>query len=266
MSGHTTIHSTAIVDSSSQVGEGVTIGAYSIVGSNVILKDNVKVGPHVVIDGYTTIGEGSILYQFSSIGAAPQDLKYHGEPSTLVIGKNNTIREFVTIQPGTKSGGMETVIGDKNLFMANSHVGHDCKVGNNNVIANSCALAGHVTIENNTILGGLSAIHQFAKIGSFAMLGGGAMVSADVPPYCIAQGDRAKLRGVNVIGLERAGYSKEEISAVRKAYRHLFISSGSLTNKLESLPQDISQFPLVKSLIFFISNAERGICSSAKSL
>lgn len=261
---HCQIHPSAIVDPKATIAEDVVVGPYSIIGPNVTLDAGVWVGPHVVIEGHTHIGAGTRIFQFASIGSAPQDLKYRGEASTLTLGSNNIVREYVTLQPGTQGGGMATRIGDRNLFMANSHVGHDSLIGNDNIFANSVALAGHVTITSGVIIGGLAAVHQFVKIGENALLSGGAMVSQDVPPYCIAQGDRATLRGINTIGLQRHKFSPEDISAVKKAYRHMFFTTGKLKEKAENLPTSLLASSAVMHFIEFITSSERGICSSAK--
>jgi UDP-N-acetylglucosamine acyltransferase len=259
------IHQTAIIDANAKLGAGVTVGAYSVIGPHVEVGDRTRIGPHVVIEGRTSFGEECDIFQFSSIGSAPQDLKYHGEPSTLVIGARNKIREFVTIQPGTEHGRMTTQVGDNNLFMANSHVGHDCSVGSNNVFANSVSLAGHVTIESNVILGGMVGIHQFARVGNYAMLGAGSMVANDVPPYCIGQGDRCVLRGVNTIGLQRAGFSEEEIKAVRKVYRLLFAKVGGVKEKMNAIPEELVRMPRIAAMIEFIRSSSRGVASPSRS-
>ncbi len=222
----TSIHPTAIIDPSASIGPGTSVGPYSIIGPHVVLGENNKIGPHVVIEGRTYIGDGNTVYQFASIGAAPQDLKYRGEPSELRIGSGNIVRENVTLQPGTAGGGMLTSIGDHNLFMANTHVGHDSHVGSRCVIANGAALAGHVTVEDGVIIGGLSGIHQFVKLGRVAMIGAGAMVAQDIPPYCMAQGDRASIQGLNRVGLERNGGTREDLGVLREVYRLIFTPSG----------------------------------------
>jgi UDP-N-acetylglucosamine acyltransferase len=221
------IHPTAIVSPSAVLGEGTSVGPYSIVGPDVRMGKNNRIGPHVVIEGRTTMGDENTVYQFASVGAAPQDLKFRGEPSELRIGSRNIIRENVTLQPGTSGGGMVTAIGDQNLFMANTHVGHDSRVGNRCVIANGAALAGHVTVHDGVIIGGLSGIHQFVRLGSVSMIGAGAMVAQDVPPYCMAQGDRASIQGLNRVGLERNGGSRDDLAVLREVYRIVFNPAGT---------------------------------------
>jgi UDP-N-acetylglucosamine acyltransferase len=221
------IHPTAIIAPGAVLGDGTTVGPYSIIGAEVRMGKNNRIGPHVVIEGRTTMGDDNTVYQFASVGAAPQDLKFRGEPSELRIGSRNIIRENVTLQPGTAGGGMLTVIGDQNLFMANTHVGHDSRVGNRCVVANGAALAGHVTVHDGVIIGGLSGIHQFVRLGSVSMIGAGAMVAQDVPPYCMAQGDRASIQGLNRVGLERNGGSRDDLAVLREVYRVVFSPAGT---------------------------------------
>lgn len=265
MSLSSKIHPTAIIDPSAKIGEGTTIGPYSVIGGNVSLGKNVKVASHVVVEGYTTIGDGTEIFQFASIGSKPQDLKYKGEKSTVAIGKNNIIREYVTIQPGTENGIMTTTVGDSNLFMASSHVGHDSVIGDRNVFANQVGLSGHVTVHNNTVVGGMVGVHQFVRIGSFSMVAGGSKLGQDIPPYCVGQGDRCMLRGVNIIGLQRAGFSSENITDVKRVYRSIFSSKSAIKSKIEALPLELSSKPHIEMLISFIQSSERGICSPAKS-
>lgn len=259
------IHPTAIVDKSAVLGDGTSVGPYSIIGPKVKIGENNNLISHVVIQGNTTIGSNNEFYPFACIGTRPQDLKYKGEDSELIIGSNNTIREYVTLQPGTSGGGMKTVVGDINLFMANSHLGHDSYVGSNNVIANSVAIAGHVKIGNKVTLGGLSAVHQFVKVGDYSMLGGGSMVSLDIPPGCIAQGDRAGLVSINIIGLQRSGFQEEEISLLKKTFRKICISKGPLQDRIESAIEEISSDPkyseqsLSAQFIEFVKSSDRGI-------
>ena len=257
------IHKTAIIENGAEIGEGVEVGAYSVIGSNVKIGDKCKIGPHAVIEGDTTIGEETRVFQFASIGADPQDLSYRGEKTELIIGSRNKIREFVTLQPGTNKGTKKTIIGDGNLFMANCHVGHDCRVGNNNVFANSAGLAGHVTIFNNTVVGGLVGIHQFTRIGDFSMLSAGSMVGQDVPPFSIAQGDRCRLRGINVIGLQRANFASEEISAIKKAYRVLFSAPGNIKEKEAQLDDSLLEFASVRHMVEFTKETERGVTTAS---
>jgi UDP-N-acetylglucosamine acyltransferase len=256
------IHPTAIISNGAELGDGVKIGAYSIIGENVKLGSGVVVGPHAVIDGHTEIGAGSYVFQFASIGAPPQDLKYKGEPTKLVLGQNNIIRECVTISPGTITGNKITVIGSNNLLMAYSHVAHDCVVGDGNIFANGVALAGHVTIGNKTTIGGMAGIHQFACVGDYAFIGAGSMVSKDIPPYAIAQGDRARIRGVNIIGLRRAGFKREEIRAIKSSFIELFVKVGVMDNKIKNLPTAIANDSKVQLLISFIQSSKRGIAQS----
>jgi UDP-N-acetylglucosamine acyltransferase len=261
------IHATAIVDPKATLGAGTTVGAYSIIGPDVVLGENNTVGPHVVLEGRTFVGSGNTFFQFCSVGAAPQDLKFKGEPSELRIGDNNTIREFVTLQPGTAGGGMVTSIGSRNLFMANTHVGHDCVVGDRNIFANSAGLSGHVTVGNGVVVGGLSGIHQFVRLGDVAMIGGGAMVTEDIPPYCIAQGDRAKIQGLNRLGLERNGGTSEDLAALRKVYRTLFMLKGDQGKALVFKERLAAAVEIAKGnsraelFVNFLLQSKRGIAS-----
>jgi UDP-N-acetylglucosamine acyltransferase len=258
------IHPTAIVAEGAVIGAGTTVGPYSIIGPNVLLGDNNTIASHVVIEGHTKIGSGNTFFQFSSIGSRPQDLKFKGEASTLEIGDGNLVREYVTIQPGTAGGGMRTTIGNSNLFMANSHIGHDAHIGNSNIFANSTALAGHITVGNFVNVGGLCGIHQFVRLGDFCLLGAGSMVSNDVPPFCIAQGDRARLAGVNTVGLERRGVSQEEVRAIRRLFKQLFLASGTLEQKLAQARADFASSGLALQMLDFIATSPRGVCSVRK--
>lgn len=252
------IHPTAIVSEKAVIGAECTIGPYSVIGPKVVIGAGTSVGSHVVIEGITHIGKENKIFQFASIGAIPQDLKYHGEESTLEIGDRNIIREYVTLQPGTQGGGMHTTIGNSNLFMANSHVGHDCRLGNFNIIANSVAIAGHVTVGDGVTLGGLCGIHQFVRLGDYALLGAGAMVNKDVPPYCLAQGDRAKLAGINRVGLERRGFSNEDIRTLKNLYRELFLTEGLWRERIEKAKQ-LAKIPAAIKLVEFVASSERGV-------
>jgi len=253
------IHQTAIIDSQAELASGVEVGPYSIIGPQVKIGRNTKIGPHVVIDGWTHIGEGCTVFQFASIGALPQDLKYKGEESWVIMGNNNTIREFVTINRGTSWSQGKTTIGNNNFFMAYSHVAHDCKIGNHVILANAATLAGHITIEDCAIVGGLVGVHQFVRLGCHSIIGGGSGVNKDVPPYMMANGQRAKLYGLNTTGLQRHHFSEEALTNLKKAYRIIFRSGITLEKASDQLAHEVENSPEVKHLIHFIESSERGI-------
>lgn len=257
----TSIHPTAIVDKNAVIGDGCEIGAFSIVGPDVVIGDRTWIGPHVVVEGRTRLGEDNKIFQFASVGSQPQDLKYKGEPSELIIGDGNIIREYVTLQPGTEAGGMFTKIGHRNLFMANTHVGHDSIVGSRCVIANGAALAGHVTVADGVIIGGLSGIHQFVRLGSVCMIGAGAMVAQDVPPYCMAQGDRATIQGLNRVGLERNGGTRDDLALLRELYRTVFTTtSGKVFKERVVMGRSmVGENPRGIDFIGFLETSERGV-------
>jgi UDP-N-acetylglucosamine acyltransferase len=254
------IHPTAIIDPNAQIDSSAEIGPFAVIGPHVRIGAGTRVGPHSVIDGWTEIGADNQIFHFAAVGGIPQDLKYRGEETWLRIGDRNIIREFATLQPGTVSGINETVIGNENLFMAYCHVAHDCVVGNRVIMANGSTLAGHVAVEDYAILGGLSAVHQFTRIGESAMLSGGAMVGQDVPPYTIAAGDRARVRGVNLVGLRRRGFSEESIALVKKAYRILVFSRLRLADALRRIREELPPGPEILHFVDFIEKSERGIC------
>jgi UDP-N-acetylglucosamine acyltransferase len=254
------IHPTAIIDSKAEISEGVEIGPYSVIEKNVLIGEGTKIGPHVVIREGTYIGKQCQISQFASIGEAPQSVGYKGEKTSLQIGDHNIIREFVTLHRGTIKGGGKTVIGNENFLMAYSHVAHDCQIGNQVVMANGATLAGHILIEDFAIIGGLSAIHQFCRVGTYAIIGGITGVLLDIPPYTKAQGDRAKLFGLNTIGLKRANFSEETLNALKKAYRIIFRSSLTLEKAMKRVVEDeISQTPEVQHFLQFIQCSKRGI-------
>jgi UDP-N-acetylglucosamine acyltransferase len=253
------IHPTAIVDPKSEIAADVTVGPYAIIGPNVEIGPGCRIGAHSVIEGPTRLGRDNAVHPFASVGSAPQDLKYRGEPTVLEIGDSNVIREFATLNRGTAGGGGVTRVGAHNVFMAYAHVAHDCIIGDHVLMANAATLAGHVTIEDHAIVGGLVAIHQHARIGESAILGGGAMVTLDVPPYCMAAGDRAKLQGLNLVGLKRRGMTKETIDALRAAYRVLFAAGLRLGDALARLRSDFAAFPEVLHLADFCAASVRGI-------
>lgn len=256
------IHPTALVDPRAELGNDVEIEAYSIVRAGVVLHDRVRIGPHAVVTGPTTIGAGTRVFPFASIGEDPQDLKYKGELTRLEIGERNTFREGVTINRGTLGGGGVTRIGSDNLFMAGSHVAHDCQVGSHCVFANCAAIAGHVVVQDRAVLGGFAGVHQHSRIGRCAMVGAGAMAAQDVPPFCIAQGDRARLFGLNIVGLRRAGFKLEVLQALKSAYRELFHPDVPMRIALEQAREVYANVPEVLELVEFCEASTRGVCRS----
>lgn len=227
------IHPTAVIEEGARIGDDVQIGPYCVIGADVSIGDGCELKSHVVVSGRTTMGAGNRVFPFSAIGQEPQDLKYHGEPSQVIIGDNNQIRENVTINAGTEGGGMITRIGDNNLLMAYAHIAHDCIVGNRIVLANCATLAGHVEVEDDAIIGGLSAIQQFVRIGQLAMIGGMSGVTKDVPPYTLlAGGYRAGLSGLNVVGLKRHGFTRTQLTGLKEIYRLLLQESGTRDERL----------------------------------
>ena len=256
------IHPSAIIDTSAQLSAGVEIGPYAIIGKHVTVGTGTTIGAHSVIGDWTTIGENNQIFHQTSVGAPPQDLKYRGDECWTRIGDNNVIREFATIHRGTVTGHGETLVGSNNLMMAYSHVAHDCIIGNGVVMANVATLAGHVTVEDNVILGGLVAVHQFSTIGAFAMIGGGTMVGLDILPYTVATSVKrdAKLRGLNLIGLKRRGFSDEAIHNLKKAYKTLFMAHLKLPDAITRIKSEIIGCPEVDYLLAFIENSKRGIC------
>lgn len=253
------IHATAIIHPGASLAADVQVGPYAIIGEHVVIGPGSWVGPHAVIEGWTEIGRDNRIFQFASVGAIPQDLKFRGEQSWLRIGDRNTIREFVTMHRGTADGGGETVVGNDNLFMAYAHVAHDCRVGNRVILANGATLAGHVQVDDHAIIGGLSAAHQFTRIGCHVMVSGGAMVAQDIPPYTIAQGDRARTIGLNLIGLQRRGFSEETIRGIKRAYKLIFRSGLRLEEALEKISSEVETSPELQGFVTFIRNSERGI-------
>ena len=260
------IHPTAIIETGAKIGNNVIIGAYSVIGKDVSIGDGTIIKSHVVIEGITEIGQNNTIFQFSSIGAVPQDLKFEGELSKTIIGNNNKIREFVTINAGTKGGLMETKVGNNCLIMTYCHIAHDCVVGNNVVLANNATLAGHVVIEDNVVIGGLSAIHQFVRIGKGAMIGGMSGVESDVIPYGAVMGERANLAGLNLVGLKRQNLEKEEINSLRSFYKKLFDKTEqSFNNKIDVLMGEYQNSALVKDVVRFLkSETSRSFCQPKK--
>lgn len=255
------IHPTAVVEAGAELGDDVRIGPYSVVGPQVVLADGCNLHSHVVIGGRTWVGARTEIFPFASIGQRPQDLKYRGEPSELRIGADNVIREYVTMNPGTEGGGMVTRIADGGLFMAGVHVGHDCQVGSRVIMANNATLAGHVVVQDFAFLGGLSAVHQFVRIGRNAMVGGMTGVERDVIPYGMVVGDRARLSGINIVGMRRRGLSHDDINGVRKAYRLLFATEGTFQERLQEVAEEFADCAPVAEIVGFIrEDSSRKIC------
>jgi len=255
------IHPTAIVDPAAVIGVGVVIGPYCVIGPDVVLGDGVRLISHVVIDGRTRIGAETAVYPFASLGQPPQDLKYGGEPSRLEIGARNRIREYVTMNPGTEGGGMITRVGDDCLFMVASHVAHDCQVGNHVILANNGTIAGHVVVGDYAIIGGLAAVHQHVRIGEHAMIGGMSAVENDVIPYGMVKGDRAHLAGLNLVGLERRGFGREDVRALRSAYRMLFAPEGTMAERLDEVAMRYKGEAHIEKVVEFIRDrASRALC------
>ena len=254
------IHKTSIIDPKAKIASNVEIGPYCIIGPNVEIGENTIIQSHVNISASAKIGKRNKIYPFVSIND-PQDLKYNGEPTNLVIGDNNKIREYVTINPGTVNGGGKTIIGNNCLFMISSHVAHDCYVGNNVIIANNVPLGGHVTIEDNVVIGGNSAVQQFTRIGKMAMIGGMTGVLHDVIPYGLSTGNRNTLNGLNLIGLRRAKFDNKDILGLNEAYKEIFATK-NLTENISKLNGLFKENPLVKNVIEFITkDKKRSICT-----
>tara|TARA_B100001123_G_C15274907_1_gene1011775 strand:+ start:119 stop:901 length:783 start_codon:yes stop_codon:yes gene_type:complete len=255
------IHNSSIVDKKAKIGKNVKVGPFCYIGPMVDIADNVELISHVHVEGKTKIGKGTKIFPFASIGTTPQDLKYKGESNSLIIGENNTIREYVTVNPGTEGGGNKTVIGDNCLLMISSHVAHDCNIGNNVVIANNVPLGGHVTIEDFVIIGGNSAVQQFTRIGRLAMIGGMTGVLKDVIPFGLSFGNRNYLRGINIIGLKRKKYENKKIMELDSAFNKIF-SSKNLHENLNKINGEYKGNELVAEVINFISkDKKRPICT-----
>jgi UDP-N-acetylglucosamine acyltransferase len=264
------IHQTAIVSSDAQIGDGVVIGPYCVIGPKVMIGNNVEIKSHVVIEGTSIIGSNNKIFPFACIGSAPQDLKFKGEISQVIIGNNNVIREYVTINPGTQGGGMITSIGSNCLLMVGVHVAHDCAIGDGVIMANNATLAGHVNVGDFAVIGGLSAIHQFVRIGKHAMIGGMAAIDNDIIPYGVAMNERASLEGVNLIGLKRRGFSKEEIMGIKDAYNKLFFTNDAAQTfaiRVQNIAQEYGNNIAVMEMVHFLqAHSERAICKPKTSL
>ena len=255
------VHPTAIVEPGAVLGKGVVVGPWCTVGPDVALGDGVRLISHVTVAGRTTIGPDTVVYPFASVGMPPQDLKYRGEASRLEIGSGNTIREHVTMNPGTEGGGMVTRVGDNGLFMIGAHVAHDCTVGDRVVFANNASIAGHVTVGDFAIIGGLSTVHQFCRIGAHAMIGLNTAVVGDVIPFGSVAGDRARMVGLNVVGLRRRGFARSDIQALRTAYRLLFAQEGTLAERLEDVARMYADNAAVMDIVAFVrADSSRPVC------
>ncbi len=253
------IHPTAVVEPGAEIDPSCEIGPYAVVGAHVRMGPDNVVKSHAVVTGRTTLGKGNRIFPHAVIGEIPQDLKYRGEPTTLVVGDRNTFREFTTVSIGTEGGGGVTRIGSGGLFMASSHVGHDCQIGDGAIVANSVAFAGHVIVEDHVHFGGLSAAHQFTRIGRLAFVSGMTGVAMDVPPYCFASGSRAELAGVNVIGLQRAGFTEEQVGRVKQAYKIVFRSNLQLAEAVAQLEAELGTHPEIAHFVAFLKGSQRGI-------
>ena len=253
------IHPTAIISPEAHIEDDVTIGPYAIIGDQVTIGRGTVVGPHAVIDPFARIGQDCHIFQFASVGAVPQSLKFQGEETWTEIGNGCIIREFVTINRGTQDGGGITRVGNDCLLMAYAHIAHDCILGNKVVMANNATLAGHVTIGNHATVGGLSAIHQFVRVGDYAFLGGKSVVVKDIPPFVLASGDRATLHGLNQVGLKRHGFSADTLKLLKKTYRLIFRIGLTLNEAIERVSAEVEAAPEVKAFIDFIKSSERGI-------
>ena len=257
------IHPTTVIENGAKIAESVKIGAFCVVGSEVTLDKGVELVSHVSISGRTSVGENTKIYPFASLGHAPQDLKYKGEKSKLVIGKNNVIREQVTMNPGTEGGGMLTEVGDNCLFMVGAHVAHDCRIGSNVIMANNATLGGHVFVDDFAIIGGLAAVHQFVRIGKHAIIGGMSGVENDVIPYGSVIGERASLAGLNLVGLKRRNFDRETIHALRNAYKMLFeAEGGTLFERSSKVQEAFSKIAPVQEIIDFMEDkGVRSLCT-----
>lgn len=254
------IDSRAIVDSGARLADGVKVGPFSIIGPDVEIGAGTEIGPHVVIRGPTRIGRDNRIYQFSSVGEDPQDKKYHGELTCLVVGDRNVVREFATLHRGTSQGGGETRVGHDNLLMAYTHVAHDCIIGNHTILANAASLGGHVLIDDWAILGGFTIVHQFCAIGAHSFCGMGSVVSMDIPPYVTVSGNPSSPHGINAEGLRRRGYDAEAIQAIRRAYKILYKSEQRLDQALQQLREIALEAAEVEPMIRFLERSQRGIC------
>lgn len=258
------IHTSAVIEDGATIGANVAVGPFCHVGPEVTLADDVVLHAHVVVAGQTTVGERTTIFPFASIGHAPQDKKFSGEKSSLEIGTDNVIREHVTMNPGTEGGGLVTRVGSSSLFMAGSHIAHDCQIGDHVILANNATVAGHCHVANFAILGGLCALHQFVRVGEYAFIGGMSGIENDVIPFGMALGNRAVLSGLNIVGLKRQGFERDRIHELRKAYRMLFAKEGTLMERVEDVEKMFGSEPGVKQILDFIrADSDRSLCVPA---
>jgi UDP-N-acetylglucosamine acyltransferase len=260
MTTHAGVDVRAVVDPAATLGANVSIGPYCVVGADVVIGDGCVLGSHVVVEGPTEIGEGTVISPMASIGGPPQDLKYAGGPTRLVVGARNRIREYVTLNRGTEDGGAVTRIGDENLFMAYSHVGHDCRIGSRTIFANAATLAGHVEVGDDATIGAFSAVHQFCRVANHAFIGGFAVVTRDALPWVTTVGNRAKAYGLNKVGLRRKGYSAETIAALKSTYHTLFQSKLMLEEAAAKVEAELGHVEEVRYFLEFVRSSRRGVC------
>ena len=260
------IHPTAIVASGAEIGQDVSVGAFSCIGPDVRIGEGVRIANHVVVEGHTEIGANVQISPFAAVGTRPQDMKYDGEPSRLTIGENTIIREHATLHPGTKGGGMETKVGANSLIMIAAHVAHDCKIGDHVILVNNVVMGGHVTIGDHVVVGGQSAVHQFVRIGAHAMIGGKTGIDHDVIPFGVAMGNRAHLEGLNLVGMKRRGFSRDEIHGLRKAYRRLFSGASDWETLLAEVANEFAGNDSVSQVVEFLrADTTRALCRPAGS-
>lgn len=261
----TRIHPTAIVDKGAKLGCGVEIGPYCHIGPKAVIGDQVRLVSHVIVENQTTIGARTIAHPFATLGAIPQDLKYSGEAAELIIGAENSIRQYVNMSIGTEGGGGKTVVGRRNIFMVNVHIGHDSVVGDNCIFANGVSLGGHVFVGDHAVLGGHAAVHQFCRVGTRSMTAGGAMVVQDVPPFCMVHGDRATINGLNVVGLRRAGFTGDDVKDIKNMYRLLYSESLTVDDAIARIEAEVADTGWRRLFVDFLRQSARGVCRPSKS-
>jgi len=255
-----TIHPTALIAKGAEIGRGVKIGPNVVIGPRVVLGDEVDIGAGAVIDGHTQIGPRSKIFSYATVGSIPQDLKYSGEEASLTIGSDNRIREYVNISIGTEGGGGKTVIGNDNLIMAFSHIAHDCLIGNHCIIANSVQIAGHVVIGDGAVFGGMSGAHQFCRFGELVMVGAAAVVVQDVPPFCMVQGDRASINGLNVVGIRRAKFTVDIVKDIKTMYRFIYSENLTIEDAVQKIEAEVKSSDIRDKFVKFLNESERGLC------